>query len=82
MFWNPGPQNEIGRAIGILLISKFGWGSTKTVVESRVLVRGIFFLYHLKAYLNGFILSHDIKFLDAPSWSKMALNPKKSIKFT
>ena len=42
MFCNPGPQSKIGRTIGILLISKFGWGSTKTVVESRVLVRGIF----------------------------------------
>ena len=66
MFCNPGPQSKIGRAIGILLISKFGWGSTKTVVESRVLVRGNFFLYHLKAYLNGFILSHDFYFLGAP----------------
>ena len=25
-----------------------------------------FFLYHLKPYLNGFILSHDSKFLGAP----------------
>ena len=25
-----------------------------------------FFLYHLKAYLNGFILSHGFKFLGAP----------------
>ena len=63
MFCNPGPQSKIGRAIGILLISKFGWGSTKTVVESFVLVRGNFFLYHLKAYLYGFILSRYSKFL-------------------
>ena len=48
------------------MMSKFGWGSTKTVVESRVLVRGNFSLYHLKAYLNGFILSHDFYFLGAP----------------
>ena len=33
------------------------------MVEFLVLVRGNFFLYHLKAYLNGFILSHDTKFL-------------------
>ena len=26
----------------------------------------VFLLYHLKAYLYCFILSHDFKFLDAP----------------
>ena len=66
MFCNPGPQSKIGRAIGILLISKFGWGYTKTVVESRVLVRGNFFLYNLKAYVYSFIFSRDFKFLGAP----------------
>ena len=35
------------------------------VVEFLVLVKGMF-LYHLKAYLNGSILSHDSKFLGAP----------------
>ena len=40
--------------------------STKSGATFLVLVRGIFFLYHLKAYLNGFILSHDSKFLGAP----------------
>ena len=44
---------------------RFWWGSTKTVVEFLVLVRGIF-LYHLRAYLNGFVFSHGSKFLGAP----------------
>ena len=64
MFSNPGPQTKIGRAMGILLIPRFGWGSTKMVVVFLVLVRGIF-LYHLKPYLNGFILSRDSKFFGA-----------------
>ena len=40
--------------------------STKSLVTFLVLVRGIFFLYHLKAYVYSFILSHDSKFLGSP----------------
>ena len=29
-----------------------------------------FFLYHLKPYLNGFILSHGSKLLDAPKYQE------------
>ena len=42
--------------MGILLIPRFCSGSIKTVLEFLVLVRGNFLLYHLKAYLYGFIL--------------------------
>ena len=72
MFSNPGSKTKIGQAMGILLIPRFWLGSTKTVVEFLVLVRGIFFFYHLKPYLNGFILSHDSKFLGAPIWPHLA----------
>ena len=41
-------------------------GSTKNVVRFLVLVRGNFFLYHLKDYLCSFILNHDSTFLGAP----------------
>ena len=44
--------------------------STKSSVRFLVLVGGIF-LYHLKAYLYGFILSPDSKFLGAPSGLKI-----------
>ena len=37
----------------------------KTLYLFLYLLEG-FFLYHLKAYLNGFILSHGNKFLGAP----------------
>ncbi len=40
--------------------------STKSLVTFLVLVRGIFLLYHLKAYLYSFILTRDSKFLGAP----------------
>ena len=33
--------------------------STKSGVTFLVLVRGIFFLYHLKAYVYSFILTRD-----------------------
>ena len=55
-----GTETKIGRAMGILLIPRCGWGSTKSGVTFLVLVRGKFFLYHLKAYLNGFIFSHEV----------------------
>ena len=58
MFNNPGSQAKMGRAMQILLISIFLSDSTKNVVLFLVLVRGKIFLYHLKAYLQGFILSH------------------------
>ena len=45
--------------------------STKSGVTFLVLVRGIFSLYHLKAYVYSFILSRDSKFLGAASWLKM-----------
>ena len=34
--------------------------STKSLVTFLVLVRGNFFLYHLKAYVYSFILSSDV----------------------
>ena len=40
MFSKPGTKTKIGRAIGIFLIPRFWSGSTKTVVEVLVLVRG------------------------------------------
>ena len=40
------------------------------------------FLYHLKAYLYGFILSRDSKFSGAPFMAKMALNPKEDLELT
>ena len=43
MFSNPGSKTKIGQAMGILLILRFWSGSTKTVVEFLVLVRGNFF---------------------------------------
>ena len=39
---NPSPQTKIGGAMGIFLIPRFWSGSSKTVVECLVLVRGIF----------------------------------------
>ena len=39
--------------------------SIKSLVTFLVLVRGIFFLYNLKAYVYSFILSLDSKFLGA-----------------
>ena len=54
MFSNPGSQAKMGRAMWILLISRFLLDST-----FLVLVRGKIFLYYLKAYINGFILSRD-----------------------
>ena len=40
--------------------------STKSLVTFLVLVRGNFYLYHLKEYLYSFILSRGFKFLGAP----------------
>ena len=65
MFRNQGPQTKVGRAMGILLISRFRSGSTKNSLLWLVLVRGCLFLYHLKAYFYAFHLSHDIKILGA-----------------
>ena len=78
MFCNPGPQSKIGRAIGILLISKFGWGFTKTVVESRVLVRRIFFYIIWKLLWMALFWATAFDFWVPPSWPKMALNPKET----
>ena len=73
MFCNPCPQTKIGRAMGILLIPRFWSGSNKTVVEFLVLVRGNFFLYHLKPCLNGFILSHNPKSSCNWNWNWLEL---------
>ena len=35
------------------------------------------FLYHLKAYFNGFILCHDSKFSGAPFMAQNGLESKK-----
>ena len=37
------------------------------------------FLYHLKAYLYGFILCHGSKFLGAPFMAKSGFKSKKKI---
>ena len=58
MLCNPGPQTKIGRVMGILLFS----GIYKSSVTFLVLVRGNFFVYHLKAYLYDFILSRDTNY--------------------
>ena len=54
--------------------------------EDQVLVLYLseeFYLYHLKAYLYGFILSHDSKFFGAPfmvkNWFKVKGNTKVKI---
>ena len=53
IFSIPGTQTKMSQAIGILLILRFISNSTETGVTFLVL------LYHLKAYLHGFILSHE-----------------------
>ena len=57
------PQHLGEFPIGLYLKVK---DSTKSVGRFSVLVRRIFFLYHLKAYLYSFILIHSFKFLGAP----------------
>ena len=54
--------------------------STKSSVTFLVLVRGIFLLYHLKAYLYSFILSRGFKFLGAPFMAYNGLKSKKWLK--
>ena len=46
--------------LGWYLKVKFGSDSIKSSVTFFVLVKGILFLYHLKAYLYGLILSHGV----------------------
>ena len=58
MFSNQGPQTKIGRAMGILLIPRRC--SFSCTCQRKI------FLYRAKAYLYGFVLSHDSKFLGAP----------------
>ena len=71
--WQPGPNKanwgyKIGRA---MLLPKFLSGSTKKSVSFLALVKGNLFLYHRKAYLNGFILSRGFKFFGAPFMVKI-----------
>ena len=57
-------KNHLGEfPIGSFLKIK---DSNKSSGTFLVLVRGILFLYHLKAYVYSFILSHGSKFLGAP----------------
>ena len=54
---------------------------SKSSVTFLVLQRNLS-LYHLKAYLYGFILAVALNIWVPPSWPKMALNPKKDLKLT
>ena len=61
--WDMIENGDGGWVVGPHLTVKH---STKSVGRFSVLVRRIFFLYHLKAYLYSFILSSGFNFLGAP----------------
>ena len=50
------------------------------MVTFLVLVRGKNFLYHLKAYIYGFILKNDLKFFFAPFMVKKRKKKKREKK--